>query len=140
MPVFCPPVVQDWPQVLEYDPEKRANPLGYRLMRYYPSRFRGVNVFKMSDGTYARDDMAPGEPYPATDQPVNGVIASSWYNGTATITPLNNPHVLHIYYGGHCETVSDAEATALDEAGYGLYITGLTTYSSEVYSSGSYSF
>ena len=32
MPVFCPPVVQDWPQVLEYDPEKRANPLGYRLM------------------------------------------------------------------------------------------------------------
>ena len=56
MPVFCPPVVQDWPQVLEYDPEKRANPLGYRLMRYYPSRFRGVNVFKMSDGTYARDD------------------------------------------------------------------------------------
>lgn len=123
MPTFTPPVVFDWPQVLEYDPEKRANLMGYRLMRYYPARPRGVNVFKMSDGTYPRDDQAPGEPYPATDQPVEGVINTSWYAGVATVQPLNNPHVVHIYYGGHSHTVDTAEAARLTAAGYGANIT-----------------
>jgi hypothetical protein len=116
-------VVNDWPQVLEYDPQKRANPLGYRLMRYYPVRARGVNVFKMSDGTYIRDDQSPGEPYPATDAPVEGVIAVSWYSGVATRTELNDPHVLHIYYGGHAEVVTSAEAALLAAAGFGGYLT-----------------
>ena len=123
MPTFTPPVVYDWPQVLEYDPEKRQNPIGYRLMRYFPSRSRGVNVFKMSDGTYRRDDVSPGEPYPATDQPVNGVINTAWYNGVGTDMPLDQPHVIHIYYGAHAEQVSTAEANALSAAGYGQWIT-----------------
>ena len=120
MPTFTPPVVYDWPQILES--EKRDNLLGYRLMRHYPARARGVNVFKMSDGTYPRDDQAPGEPYPATDQPAEGVINVSWYSGP-TVQPLPNPHVVHVYYGGHGHYVDTAEAARLTAAGYGANIT-----------------
>jgi hypothetical protein len=123
MPTFTPPVVYDWPQILDYDPQKRSNPIGYRLMRYFPARGRGVNVFKMSDGTYPRDDQTPGEPYPATDQPVEGVINVSWYEGVATVQPLPNPWVVKVYYGGHSHLVDDAEAARLTAAGYGANIT-----------------
>lgn len=122
-PVFTPPTVADVPQVLEYDPEKRHNPLGYRLMRYFGARRRGVNVFKMSDGTYQRDDQGAGEPYPATDAVPNNALARQWYAGRETVFPLPNPSVVTVYYGGHSHPVTAAEAAALTAAGFGANIT-----------------
>lgn len=122
MATFTPPTVDDVPQVLEYDPEKRHNPLGYRLMRHFKMRTRGVNVFKMSDGTYQRDDQGPGEPWPPTPDVPNNAIAQSWYQGQMTNFPLPSPRVVTVYYGGHSYQVDASEAAALTTAGYGAFI------------------
>jgi hypothetical protein len=66
--------------------------------------------------------VSPGEPWPATDQPVNGVLGTSWYAGVGTDTPIDEP-VVHVYYGGHLEVVSDAEASLLTAAGFGPNLT-----------------
>lgn len=121
MPTFTPPVTAILPAVSEYPLIKRQNPLGYRLFRRYRIRDRGVNVFKMSDGSYVRDDVT--SPYPATDAQPNNAIAVSWYKGVATVTGLPNPSVTFVYYGAHSYTVTAAEAANLTRAGFGANLT-----------------
>jgi hypothetical protein len=82
-----------------------ASGLALRLFRFYPPLDRGINVYKMPDGTYTQS------------QPMY----------------LSNPDAQNLtdiaqmpvatYYGGHSYQVSDAEATALTAAGYGVYLT-----------------
>lgn len=116
-------------------------------MKYYRSRKAGINVFKMSDGSYQIDrqpdtpipNIVVTEPYPATapnagqaeTQP-NNALNWAWYNagstqGTNTYggleSPIASPYCVLIYYGGSSYQISSAEATALTAAGFGAYIT-----------------
>jgi hypothetical protein len=140
MTTFTPPAVDMTPPVSEADSRfgpatRAANPLGWRLMRHFKTRSRGVNVFKMSDGTYRMSAAVPGlnvtvgEPYPATtlDNVPNRVLAASFYDsgsgGGQTVTyPVADPHCTVVYYGGHSYTVSPAEASSLTAAGFGSYL------------------
>lgn len=139
--IFTPPTVAEVPPVSVADSRHgastaQANPIGTRLFRWFSSRQRGVTVFKMSDGTYRMSEPVSGvnvtaiEPYPATTpdqypQTVNGTmeIAQSWYAGTETTYPADQPQVTIVYYGGRSYTVSSAEAAALSAAGFGAYLT-----------------
>jgi hypothetical protein len=129
MPTFTPPTVLEVPPISvasdrNAPPTEVTNPAGYNLMRWYKSRPAGQNVYLMSDGTYRQTNQ--NEPWPATtpDLVANGELASSWYTAsTTTHFPLPNPHVITVYYGGHSNPISSAEATALTAAGYGAYIT-----------------
>jgi len=128
LPTFTPPPVADVPPILPTELDKRANPVAWRLFRYYHSRNRGINVFKMKDGTYVSSDPGfgnntiVGEPYPATDAVPNNMLAQSYYNGVRTDFPLPQPIAL-IYYGGHSYSITSQEATNLTNAGYGAFIT-----------------
>jgi hypothetical protein len=78
-----------------------ASGLALRLFRFYPALDRGINVYKMPDGTYTQS------------QPMY------LSNPDAQRTDeLANIPVL-TYYGGHSYVVSDTEAAALTAAGYG---------------------
>lgn len=95
------------------------------------NRARGVNVYKLSDGTYVQDTptaentntripMYPEMP----DQEIGGVVARVYDNWTKTRTDtVINPRVVLIYLGGHATPVSSTEAAALTAAGYGGCIT-----------------
>ena len=111
---FQPPTVQDVPNFLPDDtPEVKEN------RGHYALGVRGVNVFKLADGTYVQDtptaeNSNSSVPYPILwGQP----ISVSWYKGQPTYTYQDNPVIL-IYYGGRTYTVSDAEANSLANAGY----------------------
>ena len=135
MSTFTPPTVLEVPSVSVADSRSgpmtsQANRLGYRLMRFFSSRERGVMVFKMSDGTYRMSEQVPGvtvtatEPYPPVPagQVVNGALAQSWFDGSMTDYPLDSPTVTAVYYGGHSYEVSSDEAAALSAAGFGSYL------------------
>lgn len=108
-------------------------------MRYMPQRNRGVNVWKMTDGTYMMSDPVPsvtftgtiGWPYPDSPNPVNNATSSSWYpGGTGGVGGSGpggniqtvNPNISVEYLGGHSYPVSSAEAAALTAAGLGAYV------------------
>lgn len=150
MAVFTPPAIPVVPPVSYADYKhgpttERANPLGYRLMRYYYNvnssfrRYRGVNVWRMNDGTYMMSDPVPGVtfqgaiswPYPDTDNPVNDAISSSWFpggpggvggSGPGGLIQLVSPGIAIEYLGGHTYTVSAAEAANLTAVGLGAYL------------------
>jgi hypothetical protein len=94
----------------------------FRLLAFFQPYPRGVNVYKMSDGSYRRDDLEVI--WPATDAVPNDVIASSWGLGSIgpQFVPIDNP-VVFVYYSAHGYPVDQAEADALTAAGYGPYIT-----------------
>jgi hypothetical protein len=86
MPTFTPPTVLDVPAVFGQDRENRhpwAN---------FAAKPRGVNVFKLTDGSYTQV------------QPNDWATIAAWY------------------YGGHSHTVSAGEAALLTAAGYGPYV------------------
>jgi hypothetical protein len=130
--IFTPPTVGEVPPVLN----DGTNPVGNRLMRYYPVRQRGVAIFKMSDGTYRSARPVPGvtvgsggtvpvaEPYPAVPagQVVNGALNRSWVFGVETVVPLDQPTVAVVYNGGSSYAVSASEAAALSAAGLGGFL------------------
>jgi len=93
-----------------------------RLMSFYEPYARSVNVYKMANGQYKRDDVEMV--WPATDAVPNDVISSTW--GLGSIGPqfmlIDNP-VVFVYYSGHEYQIDDDEAAALTAAGYGAYIT-----------------
>lgn len=64
--------------------------LAMRLFRFYKSRARGPNLFKLLDGTYTYS-----QPY-----------------------PLDETTVAITYWGGHIYTVDATEAVALTAAGF----------------------
>lgn len=145
MPTFAPPGITVVPPVNEA--ETRTSPRtmdvnrqGYNLMRYFPERNRGVNVWKLDNGTYMMSDEVPGVtftgtvawPYPDTLDPVNDAISSSWYPGGVGGVGGSGPggdiqhvpyHIVFEYLGGHSYTVSSAEAAALTAVGLGSFIT-----------------
>ena len=102
--VFSYTLAETYSQV-DIDPRDIArNPLGNRLMRHFPPRVGGRNLYKYADGSYD------------TVQRIPSIVNES--------TPPASQTVVHIYYGGHTgEEVSTAEAAALTAAGYGAYLT-----------------
>lgn len=145
MSTFTPPTLNLTPPVPVADTRhgpssQRENPQGYRLMRYFPSRAKGLNVWKMSDGTYWMSQPVDGvnftgtygEPYPDTPDPVNDAISSAWYpggpggagaSGPGGDIEYVSPTVAVTYYGGHSYSITSAEAAALTAVGLGAYIT-----------------
>lgn len=145
MTTFTPPGISvvppvDYAQHKSGPRTKDVNPQGWNLMRYMPQRARGVNVWKMSDGTYMMSDPVPGVtfggtigwPYPDSPNPVNNAISSSWYPGGAGGVggsgPGGNietvsPNVSVEYLGGHSYPVSTSEAASLTAVGLGAYVT-----------------
>lgn len=141
--IFTPPTTNEVPPISVADdrhsaPTARANPLGYRLMRFYDSRPRGAAVFKMSDGTYRINRQVPGlnvpyaEPYPPVPEfasndnggvgVVNDALGWSYVYEQGTVIPLDQPTVSIVYYGGMSHPVSSAEAASLTAAGFGAYL------------------
>jgi len=117
MPTFTPPVEGYVPPV----PAGRDghNDPGWRLLHYFAPGPRGVNVFKLADGTYIRDDVAGV--WPTTPDVPNDAISWTWGIGSDPLyvmVPIDNP-VLAVYYGGHTYDISDGEAAALVDAGFG---------------------
>jgi hypothetical protein len=119
MSTFTPPTIQDWPQVL---PD--STPLQKRLYGHFQLRTRGVNVFKLSDGSYVQDTATAENsntsvPYPwnlGTKDGVYGWVHDQQHNITTTIA--NDPFIVSVYYGGHSYSVDSVETAALTNAGY----------------------
>jgi hypothetical protein len=119
MPTFTPPATEITGTIPAWA-VKKTDPK-YRLMAYFQPYPRGVNVYKMADGTYMRDDLQVI--WPATPEVPNDCIASSWgFSGAPIIVGIDNPVVL-VYYSAHSYPIDQAEADALTAAGYGAYIT-----------------
>ena len=65
----------------------------YFARRRFSGHLTGTNVYRLTDGTITE--------------------AQPWDQDT----------IARIYFGGHIEPITDAESTALTDAGYGAYIT-----------------
>ena len=137
-PTFTPPVVAEVPPIFEAGtPQAQANPLGQRLMRFYPTRERGTSVFAMADGTYRINrpvegvsngtTIIVGEPYPAVPSkslqngPYLGAVFNPYDASGGTVPeelPLTGPEVTYVYYGGRTYSISEATAIALVAAGF----------------------
>ena len=119
---FTPPLVTDNPPFL---PD--STPMQVGLFRHYTPRVRGVNVFKLSDGTYVQDTATAENQNTNIPYPIDpnwamgpGVFSYTYDNTSRQITTsANNPYVTTWYYGSHTYLVSIAEAAALEAAGYG---------------------
>ena len=115
---FTPPVIRDMPNYL---PEDRSPNM--MLWRHYQLRERGVNVYLLSDGTYAQETATPGHtstniPLPwILNDPRNEFSYVTNWDGSVTQTFLD-PHVVKVYEGGHTHPVTSGEAQSLAGAGY----------------------
>ena len=116
MPVFTPPVEGYVPMVPAG--EDGTNDPAWRLMQYFPVGPRGVNVYKMADGSYYRDDKRGV--WPTSPEVPNDAINWTWGTGATApiVTPIDNP-VVFVYYGAHDYEIDDEEAQRLTDAGYG---------------------
>ena len=86
MPTFTPPTVNDVPAV--YVGDRDQDP-----WRFFADGPRGVNVWKLLDGTYTQ------------------------------VEPQNYTNVAILYHGGHAHPITAGEAALLTAAGYGANIT-----------------
>jgi hypothetical protein len=124
---FTPPQVKDNPPIL---PDSRS--LANRLFRYYPNRARYVAVFALSDGTFVQDTPTPENtntniPYPYNPWDPSAPYSTSYYidytqnppQPTKT-TVAASPYITKVYL--EPSYVTDAEVTALTNAGYGALI------------------
>jgi len=122
---FQTPYVKDIPTYL---PESRG--IQVALMRHYASRYRGVNVFVLSDGSVVQD--TPTAENSNTNIPLPWIINDSLnvfsyvtnWDGTIDTEALN-PHVSYIYEGGHIHTINQTENDFLVSKGYSAWITAL---------------
>lgn len=121
MPTFTPPVVLDNPpfDADTYDDRKVA----YMLARWRLPMARGVNVYQLSDGSFVQD-VATAEnsntaipPYPLMpDQgKIPNAIAAVANNviSEATVYTTITPYIVTIFWGGHANPVTTAQAAAL---------------------------
>lgn len=100
MSTFTPPGRTAVPPTLPYDGADQT-PLGRRLFRHYRSRPEGINVYMLSDGSITEED-PDGE-------------AVVWSRGDKA----GAVYVTQAWYGGHDDyNLTDAQATALTDAGY----------------------
>jgi len=121
MPTFTPPADTEKTGPIPGWALKSTKP-EFRLLAFFEPYARGVNVYKMANGQYLRDDLEVV--WPATDVVPNNEIASSWGLGSIgpQHVPIANP-VVFVYYSAHIYTIDATEAAALTAAGYGAYIT-----------------
>jgi len=123
MPTFTPPADTEKTGPIPGWALKSTDPQ-FRLLSFFEPYARGVNVYKMANGQYLRDDVDVVWPPNLMEDIPNGVIASSW--GLGSIGPqfveIENP-VVAIYYSAHVYEIDQAEADALTAAGFGAYIT-----------------
>lgn len=115
---FTPPLAATTPP---FTPDTKGVEL--RLARYRNPLVAGVNVFKLSDGSYVQDYPTAENgntnipPYPLMpDQSQPNIISVSYGipgSSEAHVITTVTPYVVHVYYGGHNHTVSDTEASAL---------------------------
>ena len=157
MPTFTPPVAYDNPPFPLAPGEDKT----YGLDKYRNTMARGVNVYLLSDGSYAQDVGTPENsntaipPYPLmpdvagtpniisrtiTPAPVASIgtvgntttrsLGGAVANGLTLceITVVITPCVTKIYWGGHKNSITAAEQTALTAytahgVGYGADIT-----------------
>ena len=116
---FTPPTAQITPAYL---PETSG--LQYLLFRYVKPRTRGVNVYCLSDGTYAQDYPTPENQntnFPLPYNPSNPSAPFAQWNDTKGNVYFSSlpVYIVNIYYGGHVYTIDEATATKLSDAGYG---------------------
>lgn len=120
---FEPPVAKIVPPYLA---ETRG--LQYLLFRYMPTTYRGVNVYVLSDGTFAQDYPTPENqntnfPLPFNPTEPNAPYAQ-WTNIDGTLSSKTLPvRIEKIYLGGHIYEISAGEAQKLSDAGYADRIT-----------------
>ena len=92
-----------------------------RLARHRKGSWFPVNVFLLSDGTYTDDWHQP--PYPWNpDDPGGAYSYSKLVGGVAQEAKLA-VYIVKVYYGGHHNEITAAEAASLTAAGYGANIT-----------------
>lgn len=97
---LCPPVSLDPTEI-------QHNPLGYRLMRHYRTRARGVNVYVYEDGTVHQQ------------QPWEGTVWSfDAVHATVTVTPPAHT-AAHTFFGGHLESTDTTTYNAMVAANWG---------------------
>lgn len=117
---FVTPKVCDEPPYL---PDSTPTQIG--LWRHYAPGCRGVNVFLLSDGTYVQDTATMENqnvniPYPINfNYPGAPIVQTTNWDGTVIDTYIN-PYVVKQYFGGTMNPITEAEATALTAAGYGM--------------------
>jgi hypothetical protein len=124
---FTPPQVYDNPPVL---PESRG--IANRLFRYFPNRARYVAVFALSDGTFVQDTATAENyntniPYPYNPWDPSAPYSTSYFIDFEVVpaqpTKVEVKHdvwITKVYQG--TQYVTDTEATALTNAGYGALI------------------
>lgn len=95
------------------------------MARFMKARPRGVNVFKLNDGTYVQDTATTENSNTAVPYPLDinspGAPISRGFNPLTGQEQAQYPTkwVVLTYYGGHSYSVTSAEAAALTAAGYG---------------------
>jgi hypothetical protein len=115
---FEPPVAKIVPRYLA---DTRG--LQYLLFRYYQPEYKGVNVYALSDGTFAQDYPTPENqntnfPLPFNPTEPNAPYAQ-WTNIDGTLSFKTLPvRIEKIYLGGHIYTITAGEAEKLSAAGY----------------------
>jgi len=124
---FTPPKVYDNPPIL---PDSRS--LANRLFRYFPNRARYVAVFALSDGSFVQDtptaeNTNTNVPYPYNPWDPAAPYATSYYvDYSQHPTRQVKAEVAHEVYITKVylepSYVTDAEVTALTNAGYGALI------------------
>lgn len=116
MMTFVTPQVKVVPPYL---PETTG--LAYRLFRHYEIRYRNVNVFLLSDGTFVQDYPTPENananvPYPWNPNDPTALIAYTHnWDGTITETHLD-PHIVRVFWGGETSLITQATANQLRNA------------------------
>jgi len=116
MMTFVTPQVKVVPPYL---PETTG--LAYRLFRHYEIRYRNVNVFSLSDGTFVQDYPTPENananvPYPWNPNDPTALIAYTHnWDGTITETHLD-PHIVRVFWGGETSLITQATANKLRNA------------------------
>lgn len=143
MSTFTPPLVQDRPAFLPDSTEAQKE-----LWQFFEQRKRGVNVFKLFDGTtitYSQDTATvensntaipypwdfnnPRAPYVYITN-FDGTVTSISHKGGTGTENDGQPYILFCYEGGHSYSITSAEATLLTnykhvpaDLGYGDCIT-----------------
>jgi hypothetical protein len=120
---FVPPTAQIVSPI-----DKSGNP-GNRLMKFFPVRWAGVNVYVLADNTVVQsypttENSDVNIPYPIGSY---GDVVASWNNpidGTVGETVVPNP-VRITFYGNHSYTVDQKMANILIAAGYSDCLTQL---------------
>lgn len=118
--LFTPPLTKDRPPIL---PDSTPDQIA--LWRHFENRERGVNVFKLQDGSYVQDTATEENsntnvPYPINfNEPTAPYVRSTYVPASPAPQVLTEVDVSHtnpcisVYLGGHSYEVDDAEAAAL---------------------------